>query len=130
MEGLLQNINLGLLPLPKMARSIRDSSPLAGIIRLSVAFSPVSILLLTRIQVLPILRSLEKVYGPVSVIHFDAHMDTGAVEGRTDQDRITHGSYFTIAAEERLMTNTSIHAGIRSKMEVRSLSQSLISVLT
>jgi len=66
--------------------------------------------------VLPILRSLEKVYGPLSVIHFDAHMDTGAVEGQTGQDRITHESYFTIATEERLMTNTSVHAGIRSKI--------------
>jgi hypothetical protein len=26
------------------------------------------------IQVLPILRSLHKVYGPISVIHFDAHL--------------------------------------------------------
>ncbi|KAK7044911.1 arginase family-domain-containing protein [Favolaschia claudopus] len=66
--------------------------------------------------VLPILRSLHKVYGPVSVIHFDAHFDTAAVEGRADQERISHGSYFTIAAEEHLMTNTSIHAGIRQKM--------------
>ncbi|KAG7442371.1 Arginase/deacetylase [Guyanagaster necrorhizus] len=66
--------------------------------------------------VLPILRALYKIYGPVSVIHFDSHMDTGAVEGRTDQERITHGSYFTIAYEEHLMTNTSIHGGIRSKM--------------
>ncbi|KAK0222265.1 arginase deacetylase [Armillaria fumosa] len=66
--------------------------------------------------VLPILRALHKIYGPVSVIHFDSHMDTGAVKGRTDQERITHGSYFTIAHEEHLMTNTSIHGGIRSKM--------------
>ncbi|KAE9407325.1 Arginase/deacetylase [Gymnopus androsaceus JB14] len=66
--------------------------------------------------VLPILRSLYKVYGPVSVIHFDAHQDTGAVEGRKDQERITHGSYFSIAAEEKLMTNTSVHGGIRQKM--------------
>ncbi|KAJ6487627.1 arginase deacetylase [Mycena sanguinolenta] len=66
--------------------------------------------------VLPILRSLYKVYGSISVIHFDAHFDTASVEGRTGQDRISHGSYFTIAAEERLMTNTSIHGGIRQKM--------------
>lgn len=26
------------------------------------------------VQVLPILRSLYKVYGPISVIHFDAHL--------------------------------------------------------
>jgi agmatinase len=25
-------------------------------------------------QVLPILRSLKKIYGPISVIHFDAHL--------------------------------------------------------
>ncbi|KAF5332935.1 hypothetical protein D9758_015964 [Tetrapyrgos nigripes] len=67
--------------------------------------------------VLPILRSLNKVYGPVSVIHFDAHMDTGPTEGRIDQERITHGSYFTIAWEEGLMLgNRSIHGGIRNKM--------------
>ncbi|KAJ7665896.1 arginase deacetylase [Mycena polygramma] len=66
--------------------------------------------------VLPILRSLYKVYGPVSVIHFDAHFDTANVEGITGQGRISHGSYFTIAAQEHLMTNTSIHGGIRQKM--------------
>jgi len=26
------------------------------------------------VQVLPILRSLHKIYGPISVIHFDAHL--------------------------------------------------------
>ncbi|KAK0220636.1 hypothetical protein IW262DRAFT_1557350 [Armillaria fumosa] len=46
--------------------------------------------------VLPILRALHKIYCPVSVIHFN-HMDTGAVEGRSDQGLITHVSYFTIA---------------------------------
>nr|GAT51698.1 predicted protein [Mycena chlorophos] len=66
--------------------------------------------------VLPILRSLHKVYGQISVIHFDAHFDTSAVEGILGQERISHGSYFTIAAEENLMTNHSIHAGIRQKM--------------
>ncbi|KAG8219622.1 arginase deacetylase [Butyriboletus roseoflavus] len=68
--------------------------------------------------VLPILRALNKVYGPVSVIHFDAHLDTwhgypGAV---TDQSRITHGTFFYIANEERLIANSSIHAGIRCKL--------------
>ncbi|KAJ7108788.1 hypothetical protein C8R44DRAFT_834142 [Mycena epipterygia] len=66
--------------------------------------------------VLPILRSLYKLYGPISVIHFDAHFDTASVEGRTGQERVSHGSYFSIAAEEHLMTNTSIHGGIRQKM--------------
>ncbi|KAI0651974.1 Arginase/deacetylase [Trametes meyenii] len=68
--------------------------------------------------VLPILRSLNKVYGPVSVIHFDAHLDTWpAYPGTsTDQSRITHGTFFYLANEEGLMTNTSIHAGIRCKL--------------
>ncbi|KAF7316047.1 hypothetical protein MIND_00122400 [Mycena indigotica] len=66
--------------------------------------------------VLPILRSLHKVYGPVSVIHFDAHFDTADVGAVIGPERISHGSYFTIAAEENLMTNHSIHAGIRQKM--------------
>ena len=67
--------------------------------------------------VLPILRSLYKVYGPISVIHFDAHLDTW---GRwSPQERITHGSFFYIAREEGLLSNTSVHAGIRCKMTVR-----------
>ncbi|KAH9898278.1 Arginase/deacetylase [Cubamyces lactineus] len=68
--------------------------------------------------VLPILRSLNKVYGPVSVIHFDAHLDTWpAYPGTsTDQSRVTHGTFFYLAREEGLMTNTSIHAGIRCKL--------------
>ncbi|KAI0669775.1 Arginase/deacetylase [Trametes maxima] len=68
--------------------------------------------------VLPILRSLNKVYGPVSVIHFDAHLDTWpAYPGTsTDQSRVTHGTFFYLANEEGLMTNTSIHAGIRCKL--------------
>lgn len=69
--------------------------------------------------VLPILRALYKVYGPLSVIHFDAHLDTwrtypGAV---TEQSRITHGTFFSVASEEGLIANNSIHAGIRCKLE-------------
>ncbi|KAF9800279.1 hypothetical protein IEO21_10395 [Rhodonia placenta] len=68
--------------------------------------------------VLPILRSLNKVYGPVSVIHFDAHLDTWpSYAGQsTEQSRVTHGTFFYLAQEEGLMTNTSIHAGIRCKL--------------
>ncbi|KAI0094187.1 Arginase/deacetylase [Irpex rosettiformis] len=68
--------------------------------------------------VLPILRSLNKIYGPVSVIHFDAHLDTwpSYPGGVTQQARITHGTFFNIAHEEKLMRNSSIHAGIRCKL--------------
>ncbi|KAF7327827.1 Arginase/deacetylase [Mycena kentingensis (nom. inval.)] len=68
--------------------------------------------------VLPILRALHKKYGPISVIHFDAHLDTwptyaGAV---TKQSQVTHGTFFYLAQQEGLITNTSIHAGVRCKL--------------
>lgn len=70
--------------------------------------------------VLPILRSLNKIYGPVSVIHFDAHLDTwpGYPGGVTEQSKITHGTFFNVAHEEKLMRNSSVHAGIRCKLAV------------
>ncbi|RXW18505.1 hypothetical protein EST38_g7341 [Candolleomyces aberdarensis] len=70
-------------------------------------------------KVLPILRSLHKVYGPISVIHFDAHLDTWpAYPGQsfTNQSRVTHGTFFYLAQEEGLLSNNSIHGGIRCKM--------------
>lgn len=70
---------------------------------------------------LPVLRALYQVYGPISVIHFGSHLDTSNVTGLLGQARVTHGSYFAIAHEEGLLSNTSIHAGIRQKM--RGLSQ-------
>ncbi|KAF8486711.1 Arginase/deacetylase [Gautieria morchelliformis] len=70
--------------------------------------------------VLPILRSLHKVYGPVSVIHFDAHLDTwpgvGYPGSNSAQAEVTHGTFFWVAAREGLMSNNSIHAGIRCKL--------------
>ncbi|KAK0207381.1 hypothetical protein IW262DRAFT_1246638, partial [Armillaria fumosa] len=45
------------------------------------------------VVILPILRALHKIYCPVFVIHFN-HMDTGAIEGWSDQGLITHVSYF------------------------------------
>ncbi|KAG9222365.1 hypothetical protein CCMSSC00406_0002700 [Pleurotus cornucopiae] len=68
--------------------------------------------------VLPILRSLYKLYGPISAIHFDAHLDTWAgYPGQfTEQSRVTHGTFFYLAHEEGLMSNTSVHAGIRCKL--------------
>ena len=76
--------------------------------------------------VLPILRALNKVYGPVAVVHFDAHMNTfAAYPGQLfEESRVTHGTFFHIAYEENLIRNNSIHAGIRSKVaESRSTTQ-------
>ncbi|KAJ7069042.1 arginase family-domain-containing protein [Mycena belliarum] len=68
--------------------------------------------------VLPILRSLYKKYGPISVIHFDAHLDTwpGYPGDITEQSKVTHGTFFYLAQSEGLISNTSIHAGIRCKL--------------
>ncbi|KAJ3750857.1 Arginase/deacetylase [Lentinula detonsa] len=68
--------------------------------------------------VLPILRALNKLHGPVSVIHFDAHLDTWRdyPGGITNQSRVTHGTFFAIAQDEGLISDTSIHAGIRCKL--------------
>ena len=64
------------------------------------------------------------------MIHFDAHLDTwngypGAV---TDQSRVTHGTFFYVANEEGLIANTSIHAGMRCKLQVST--KALVGVRT
>jgi len=63
--------------------------------------------------VLPILRSISSVYGPISVIHFDSHLDTWkpSVFGGapSDQAAVNHGTYFYWASQEGLIQNgTSI----------------------
>ncbi|GJN92306.1 hypothetical protein Rhopal_005336-T1 [Rhodotorula paludigena] len=70
---------------------------------------------------LPALRALSKVYGEISVLHFDAHLDTwngNLYNGAwTHQSTITHGSVFWKASTEGLISNTSsIHAGIRTRL--------------
>ena len=60
---------------------------------------------------LPILRALHRRFGPIAVVHFDAHLDTwdnyfGA--------RFTHGTPFRRASEEGLLSKGNcIHLGIR-----------------
>ncbi|MCJ1302794.1 hypothetical protein MMC08_005599 [Hypocenomyce scalaris] len=70
---------------------------------------------------LPLLRSINRAYGPISVIHFDSHLDTWkpAVFGGapTHQASINHGTYFYHAHAEGLLANDSnIHAGIRTTL--------------
>lgn len=68
------------------------------------------------------LRALHKIYGPVTVIHFDSHLDTWPLDGYYgghDLSFLTHGTFFWSAAKEGLLQNgTSVHAGIRCKMTV------------
>jgi len=70
---------------------------------------------------LPLLRSINRAYGPVSVIHFDSHLDTWKpkVFGGSPSAvaAINHGTYFYHAAQEGLLRNDSnIHAGIRTTL--------------
>lgn len=70
---------------------------------------------------LPLLRSLNRAYGPITVIHFDSHLDTwkpkvfGGAPSKVAS--INHGTYFYHAAMEGLLKNdTNIHAGIRTTL--------------
>ncbi|KAF4434740.1 agmatinase 1 [Fusarium acutatum] len=70
---------------------------------------------------LPLLRSINRAYGPVTVIHFDSHLDTWKpkVFGGSPSEvaAINHGTYFYHAAMEGLLRNdTNIHAGIRTTL--------------
>ncbi|KDR80907.1 hypothetical protein GALMADRAFT_264854 [Galerina marginata CBS 339.88] len=71
--------------------------------------------------VLPLLRSIYSTYGPISVIHFDSHLDTWkpSVFGGapSHQAAINHGTYFYWASQEGLIKNgTSIHGAIRTTL--------------
>ena len=72
--------------------------------------------------VLPILRSLKEVYGPISVIHLDSHLDTwdpyaGYTGIVSEQSAITHGTFFWHAAREGCISKgTSVHGGLRTKL--------------
>ncbi|KAL4737703.1 arginase family-domain-containing protein [Aspergillus similis] len=64
------------------------------------------------------LRSTYKHFGPVSVIHFDSHIDTWDPEvlggGISHYAGVNHGTFLHLAHEEGLIRNTSIHVGIRA----------------
>ncbi|KAJ3512448.1 hypothetical protein NLJ89_g3511 [Agrocybe chaxingu] len=69
--------------------------------------------------VLPLLRSIYSAYGPISVIHFDSHLDTWkpSVFGGapSKQAAINHGTYFYWASQEGLINNgTSIASALIS----------------
>jgi agmatinase len=72
--------------------------------------------------VLPILRSLKEIYGPISVIHLDSHLDTwdpyqGYTGIASEQSAITHGTFFWHASREGCIAKgTSIHGGLRTKL--------------
>ena len=63
---------------------------------------------------LPLLRVVGKKYGPVAVLHFDAHLDTWDTYFGAP---ITHGTPFRRASEEGLIDLTaSMHVGTRGPL--------------
>ncbi|KAJ4001214.1 arginase family-domain-containing protein [Lentinula boryana] len=60
---------------------------------------------------LPLLRSINSVYGPISVIHFDSHLDTWKPRvfggAPSDTAAVNHGTYFWHASQEGLIRNGS-----------------------
>ncbi|KAL4951425.1 arginase family-domain-containing protein [Aspergillus filifer] len=69
------------------------------------------------------LRSTYKHWGPVSVIHFDSHIDTWDPKvlggGISHYAGINHGTFLHIAHEEGLISDKSIHIGIRAPVTRR-----------
>ena len=63
---------------------------------------------------LPLLRTMAAQHGPLSVVHFDAHLDTWDTYFGASY---THGTPFRRAAEEGLIDREgSIHVGIRGPL--------------
>ena len=59
----------------------------------------------------PLLKAHAKKYGPLSLIHFDAHCDTWPDDG----NRLDHGSMFLRAVNEEIVDpSTSVQIGIRT----------------
>ncbi|KAK4560434.1 hypothetical protein LTR86_005630 [Recurvomyces mirabilis] len=76
---------------------------------------------------LPTLRALNKIYGNVAVVHFDAHLDTWHPakypsawvdpNNPNEQSFFTHGTMFWVAHNESLiMKDKSVHAGLRTRL--------------
>ena len=72
--------------------------------------------------ILPALRAIHDKYGKVTLIHFDAHLDTWLPDKypshwHSDQAQFTHGSMLWMAYEEGLLSNnTNVHVGLRTRL--------------
>ena len=67
---------------------------------------------------LPLLRAVNHHFGPVALVHFDAHLDTWDTYFGAPY---THGTPFRRAAEEKLfLDHASMHVGIRGPLYSRN----------
>lgn len=65
----------------------------------------------------PLLKAVNRKWGPVALVHFDAHLDTWDTYFDAP---LTHGTPFRRAAEEGLfLDDASIHVGIRGPLYSR-----------
>lgn len=124
------------LALRQMGEAFLELGSRAPLITLSSSFSSSPYLQASRIVTLggdhsialPALRALHAKYGrPISVVHFDAHLDTWHPakypsawfdpDDPTTQSFFTHGSMFWMAGREGLIANgSSVHAGLRTRL--------------
>lgn len=70
---------------------------------------------------MPVLRAMSVAHGkPISVIHFDSHLDTWAPEiynVKAKGSQFNHGNPLYHASQEGLIANgSSLHVGIRSSL--------------
>jgi agmatinase len=62
----------------------------------------------------PLLKAVNRVHGPVALVHFDAHLDTWDTYFDAP---VTHGTPFRRAAEDNLfISGQSAHVGIRGSL--------------
>ncbi|HEY3877210.1 MAG TPA: agmatinase [Trebonia sp.] len=67
---------------------------------------------------LPLLRATRRLFGPVALVHFDAHLDTWDTYFGAP---VTHGTPFRRAAEEGLfLDDVSMHIGVRGPVYAAS----------
>ena len=67
---------------------------------------------------LPVLRAVHERYGPVALVHFDAHLDTWDTVWNAP---FTHATPFRRAAEEGLLAlDRSAHVGIRGPLPAKA----------
>lgn len=90
----------------------------AGIVELTSNQRPVVILGGDHTIALPALRALHAQYGPIALVHFDAHLDTWDTYFDAP---FTHGTPFRRAWEEQLLdADRTMHVGIRGSLYARS----------
>lgn len=90
----------------------------AGVSELIIGGKPIVLLGGDHTIALASLRAINKVHGPVALVHFDAHLDTW---GPYFDTPVTHGTPFRVAIEEGLLLKEhSVHVGIRGSLYAAS----------